>query len=422
MRSVINLFVLLLLLLLLFRASEGAYVSELGKLYPCVAPCTDYGIVITPQDKPHTLSISVYKFSLRKDREIKPTDIKKIKTTPSEVPIDYDKVFSGNVSIGMYILPLVKAAEKAIPRDQHLTSPILFSVNERLVAQNPFAWFKQIGEINLVFANKTVPFLVSPFSVDELKAHTEALFKWQLINFLIGDLSSKTVGVLSFNSRMGSEVSFEKRVLDQSVTDLTTIAGISHAVVTSNFFRKGDILPLNTYLKAISSPRKAVIESPCGPKGVKKRFKGLRGVKWIVGTGDIEKCRSIIRRVLLSICDKINGCAYLKEPIKGKIIGYPDVGETMKQLGYDSCAEHLTPAKLDAAIRRVCGGNGKAAKGGKSSPRVIFNCVNGNFLYLMLTKGYKMKDSTSIEIKNEIAGLKVDTSLGELLMKMKLLD
>lgn len=370
--------------------------------------------------------MSVYKFSLRKNKDLKPTDIKKIKTTPSEVAMDFNKIFSGNVSIETYIFPLVKAANKAIPRDHHLTSPIFFSINERLVAVNPSAWFKQIGEVNLIFANKTVPFLVSPFSVDENKAHTEALFKWQLVNFLSGDLSSssKTVGVLSFNSRMSSEIAFEKHILDQSVTDLTTIGGISHAVVTSTFFKRGDIFPLNTYFKAISSPRKAVMESPCGPKGVKKQFKGIQGVKWIVGTGDIEKCRNIIRKDLLSICDKINGCADLKHPFKGKIIGYPDVGETMKQLGYDKCVENLTPAKLDAATRRVCGGNGipaKKGKGGKSRSRIIFDCINGNFLYLMLTEAYKMKDSTSIEVKNEIAGLKVDTSLGELFVKMGLL-
>lgn len=398
-----------------------------GKFYPCIAPCTDYGIVITPRDKPNTLSISVYKFSLHKNKNLKPTDIKKIKTNPSELAMDYNKIFSSNVSIATYILPLVKAASEAIPRDHHLTSPIFFSVNERLVALNPSAWFKLIGEINLVFNNKTVPFLVSPFSVDENKANIEASFKWQLVNYLSGHLSSssKTVGVLSFNGRMSSEIAFEKRIIDQSVSYLTTIGGISHAVVTSTFFKRGGIFPLNTYFKAISSPRKAVMESPCGPKGVKKQFKGIKGVKWIVGTGDIQKCRRIIRRRLLSICDKLSGCASLAHPFKGKIIGYPDVGQTMKQLGYNSCVEDLTPAKLDAATRRVCSGNGipaKNQKGGKSSSHIIFDCINGNFLYLMLTEAYKMKDSTSIEVKNKIAGLEVETSLGELLVKMGLLN
>lgn len=385
--------------------------------------------------------------------------------------IDAEAIFKGTKLMSKEMVPLITAAKKAVPESHHLTSPILFSLDELSKSLNEDAWFRVLGEVNLFFGNKSVPFLTGPYSVKDNDDFVDASFRWHAMNFVRGKFQTnkKTVATLSFNGILQSEIAYEKIIIDKSVTSLSTIAGISHAIVSSTFFRKGSLYPLYKYFEAlISKPLKIVVKSPCGPKGMKKRYKGIPGVKWIEGTGDVQKCREVIKTKLFKLCSKANGCAYLEHKVKGEIYGMPNVVATMKQLGYKECTKDFTPKMLDTAIKRVCGKKqipakidpskiktnqrfptkmsasanitnkripaktdasakipAKSDENSDSAPTSqtgIIDCVNGNFLYLMLTEGYNLAPDTKIHINfdNLPKDLDLDPSLGELLVTMQL--
>lgn len=331
----------------------------LGELTPCVAPCTDYGVVISTRGNSSRIKLSVYKFERKKDKMITPSDVTKIKASPETQDLDLDAIFKGTKSLPEAMMPLVTAAKKAVPVNYQLRTPILFSLDEEAQSVNEEAWYRLRGDIAEFYENKTVPFLAGPYSVEESNDAEDASYRWHAMNFIKGNFlgdNKKTVATLSFNGKMVSEVAYEILPIDNSVSYLSTIAGKSHPIVTSTYFRRGTLFALYKYFETISKPVQPVIESPCGPKGMKKEFKGIKGVKWIVGTGEIMKCRNIIREKLFNMCSRMNGCAYLKHKVKGEIYGMENVVQTMKQLGYEECTKDFTPLMLDAAIRKSCGG------------------------------------------------------------------
>lgn len=436
-----------------------------GSIEPCVAPCTDYGIVITPRGNSSRLKISAYEFNLQKGKVLRRSDVKKLSLFPDHVPLDLKALFKRTSSVGEIMMPLIKAAKDAIPPDFHTTTTILFSLDEISMSLNEDVWFRVLGEVQQFFANKTVPFLTGAYFVRDSDDYKDAAYRWLTMNFVRGlfeDNTKPTVATLSFNGIMQCEIAYEKMDVDNSILFLSEVAGTPHPIVTSTFFRLGSLTPLYKYFEKITNgTQSAVVSSPCGPKGLKKKYRGDNPkVKWIVGAGQIEGCRNVIRDNIFKLSNKMNGYAYLKHKVKGKIYGMPNVVATMQKLGYKECTKDFTPQMLDKAVRRMCSGTGSSTKinasnkmenkqvSAKNGARVpltnqaspakndededqsdhrsesgIIDCVYGNFLYLMLSEGYYLAPDTNIHVNFDVPkNLALDPSLGELLYRMQLLN
>jgi Golgi nucleoside diphosphatase len=201
------------------------------------------------------------------------------------------------------IQPLLDEALKAVPADQHASTPIALYATAGLRLVKPQSASDAILE-ELRGALAASPFLFDPKDVAITQGKLEGVFAWTTVNFLLGNLdgggggadSAPTAGIIDLGGG-STQVVFEpvppsdfgsKQIIPAD-THAMLMGGVPHELFAHSYLGYG----LNSAAEKIKmATLPAGTPHPC-------YLKGGSGAD-IVGSGDATKCAALITRLVRS--------------------------------------------------------------------------------------------------------------------------
>ncbi|XP_031567825.1 uncharacterized protein LOC116302627 [Actinia tenebrosa] len=415
-----------ILTVLMVDTTSSATVAQNGRISPCKAPCTEYGIVATARLE--RIDLKIYKVVRRAEDEIaKASDVRQVVASPGQWQINITAILYEPQTFDPILKALVESAKKVIPVNNRFSTPFFFLVlqSEKGVygeALNAMS-LRVIGFLNNLNNHPFLP--PSKRSIAIIHERSEILFKWLTVNFLAGyfdqEKSHSKVGVLGLSLNTVTQIAYPVHSTSMNTTEFVTIGTMPYLLIAQSYTTEGFGTTLREYFTKLGQVQgQGKQTSPCSPQGAQVQVVDGDIVKQYIGNGNVQQCLKILNDVILNDYGRWTRSPYIRKPPKYiKFYALPQVVNVLNEIGCLGCEKVFTPAKINAAARLSCSSS-QPRNGDLPSTK---NCLNANFFYLMLTESYHFEDNTPITVlPKSVHGIDEDWALGALLYKLRLLS
>ncbi|XP_034730795.1 ectonucleoside triphosphate diphosphohydrolase 3 [Etheostoma cragini] len=339
---------------------------------------------------------------------------------------------------------------KAIPAKKHKTTPLFLGATAgmRLLHEKDEQRSNEILE-SLTEYLRSLPFNFHNATI--ITGQEEGLYGWVTVNYLMDNFLEKnlwntyvrpegknTVGSMDLGGA-STQIAFAVQD-DLSGPDYLHVKlyGYPYNVYTHSFLCYGkneaEKRVLDKVVQESSDP--TYIKNPCYPKGFNTTFKASfiydtectkkpNGYNpnqelFLVGTGNPEKCGSIVKSIFVfKTCNSsqcsLNGVE--QPPVTGDFLAYAGFFFTSKALGMNGTTDL---DQFNASITKYCNTNWtqlKAEKAGIDPKFLKTYCFASHYVFTLLVDGYKFDKETwkNIDFKREVKKTSIGWSLGYML-------
>ena len=367
--------------------------------------------------------LRIYQF-LASGHSLQPSDVRELSSSPDKAEPGISELADDPSRVEEYMTPLLESAKKTIPEDKQASTPIFLfaTAGMRLVPQDQADAI--LNEVRKLFNDKDkCPFM---FQDDNdariITGKTEGIYAWVTINFLVGAYRSKglTYGSLDLGGASQQNAwKFNSSHPDVVVVDFS---GKKYKVFARSYLGFGQDQARERYLGVIAQKEncvknsECVVKSPCHNKGFKESLKFDGQERVFEGTADVENCRKIIREVFFCHSPNVLKCPFYDQPkLKGRFYGFSSFYYILT--GIDAvCSDcennKVTRRKVDLYSKSFCG---KDYDDLEKNPYAKNHCFGGNFIYELLTEGYRLGPYKEIRVTNSLNGFKLGWTLGAVL-------
>ena len=288
-------------------------------------------------------------------------------------------------------MPLLESAKKTIPQDKQSSTPIylLATAGMRLVPTDQANAI--LDEVRKLFHDKAkCPFLFQE-DVDAriISGTAEGLYSWITVNFLTGIFGTNQASYGSLDLGGASH----QNTLDLKGKKNPETFSISVAGKNYNVFAR-------SYL------------------GFKESLEFNGQARVFEGTAQVEVCKDIIRNLFFCRSPDLKKCPFSNQPkLRGKFYGFSALYYALTDINAvcsDCQNNFVTPGKIDIHLKSFCGeiyDEINKLKNRYSGDR----CFSANYIYELLTAGYRLNLKNKIRIANSLNGFDLDWKMGTVL-------
>ena len=367
--------------------------------------------------------LKIYHF-LASGHSLQPSDVRELSASPDKAKPGISDLADDPSQVEDYMTPLLEAAKKTIPVDKQASTPIFLfaTAGMRLVPEDQADAI--LNEVRKLFNNKEkCPFM---FHDDNdariITGKTEGIYAWVTVNFLVGAYRSKglTYGSLDLGGASHQNAwKFNSSHPDVAMVDF---AGKTYQVFVRSYLGFGQDQARERYLGVIAQEQncaensECVVESPCHNKGFKQSLKFGDQERVFEGTAQVEPCKKIIREVFFCHLPDVQKCPFYDQPkLKGRFYGFSSFYYILTGIGAvcSDCENNkVTPRKVNLYSKSFCK---KDYDDLEKNPYAKNQCFGGNFIYELLTEGYRLGLYSKIRVTNSLNGFKLGWTLGAVL-------
>ena len=367
--------------------------------------------------------MEIYQF-LASGPTLKPSDILELSPSPAKVEPGLSSLADEPSQVEDYMTPLLESAKKTIPEDKQTSTPIFLfaTAGMRLVPKDQAD--AVLKEVRKLFNNKEkCPFM---FQDDNdariITGKTEGIYAWVTVNFLVGAYRSKglTYGSLDLGGASHQNAwKFNSSHPDIAIVDF---AGKKYKIFARSYLGFGQDQARERYLGVIAQEQncaensECVVKSPCHNKGFKESLKFGDQERVFEGTAQVRRCRKVIREVFFCHLPDVQKCPFYDQPkLKGRFYGFSSFYYILTGIGAvcSDCENNkVTPRKVNLYSKSFCK---KDYDDLEKNPYAKNQCFGGNFIYELLTEGYRLGLYRKIRVTNSLNGFKLGWTLGAVL-------
>lgn len=369
--------------------------------------------------------MKIYQF-LASGPSLQVSDVNQLHPSPHKAKPGIADLAEDPSKVEAYMMPLLESANKTIPQDKHAATSIVFlaTAGMRLLPED-----KQnaiLDEVRKLFNNKTkCPFL---FEDDNdariISGEFEGIYAWVTVNFLSGVFGSNKASYGSLDLGGAShQGSFALGKKNPHVV-VINIAGRNFSIFVRSFLGYGLDKVREKYLRSIVQKAECagiadcIVKSPCHNKGFEAPLKFDDQERVFEGTAQVGLCRQIIRE--LFFCRNpadLQQCPFSDQPkLRGKFYAMSGIYYVLRGIGAvcGDCENNLVGlTKISRASRKFCGRDYSEIN---DNPFAKNNCFGSNYIYELLTAGYKLPQKKKITVAGSLRGLDLAWSLGAVLL------
>ena len=365
--------------------------------------------------------LRIYQF-LASGPSLEPSDVLELSASPDKAKPGISGLADDPSQVEDYMTPLLESAKKTIPEDKQASTPIFLfaTAGMRLIPQDQADAI--LKEVRKLFNDKEkCPFM---FQDDDdariITGKTEGIYAWVTINFLVGAYRSKglTYGSLDLGGASHQNAwRFNSSHPDVAVVDF---AGKKYQIFARSYLGFGQDQARERYLRVIAEEQNCVencvVKSPCHNKGFKETLKFNGQERVFEGTAQVKRCREIIREVFFCHVQNVQKCPFYDQPkLKGRFYGFSSFYYILTGIGAvcSDCEKNkVTPRKVNLYSKSFCK---KDYDDLEKNPYAKNHCFGGNFIYELLTEGYRLAPYKKVRVTNSLNGFKLGWTLGAVL-------
>ena len=367
--------------------------------------------------------LKIYHF-LASGHSLQPSDVLELSSSPDKAEPGISDLADDPSRVEDYMTPLLDSAKNTIPEDKHASTPIFFfaTAGMRLLPEDQAdAIFSEVRK--LLNDKDKCPFM---FHDDNdariITGKAEGIYAWVTINFLVGAYRSKglTYGSLDLGGASHQNAwRFNSSHPDVSVVEF---AGKKYNVFARSYLGFGQDQARERYLRVIAQKEncdrnsKCVVKSPCHNIGFKESLKFNGHERVFKGTAQVRSCRKIIRELFFCHLPNVQKCPFYDQPkLKGQFYGFSSFYYILTGINAvcsDCKNNKVTPLKVNFYSRSFCK---KDYDDLDNNPYAKNNCFGGNFIYELLTEGYRFGPYRKIRVTNSLNGFNLGWTLGAVL-------
>ena len=367
--------------------------------------------------------LRIYQF-LASGHSLKPLDVLELSSSPDKVKPGISGLADDPTQVEDYMTPLLESAKKTIPEDKQAATPIFLfaTAGMRLISQDKADAI--LKEVRKLFNDKEkCPFMLQDDNdVRIITGKTEGIYAWVTVNFLVGAYRSKglTYGSLDLGGASHQNAwKFKSNHPDVAFVDF---AGKKYKIFVRSYLGFGQDQARERYLGVIAQKQncvnnsECVVKSPCHNIGFKESLKFGNQERVFAGTAQVRRCRKIIREVFFCHLPNVQKCPFDDQPkLKGRFYGFSSFYYILTGIGAvcSDCEDNkVTARKVDLYSKSFCK---KDYDDLDKNPYAKNQCFGGNFIYELLTEGYKLRPGKKIRVTNSLNGFKLGWTLGAVL-------
>lgn len=369
--------------------------------------------------------MKIYQF-LASGPSLQPSNVRELSSSPDEAKPGISDLADDPSQVDTYMTPLLESAKRTIPEDKQPSTPIflLATGGMRLLPKDQSDAI--LNEVRKLFNDKDkCPFL---FKDDNdariITGKVEGIYAWVTINFLAGIFGSKDSSKSYGSLDLGGSSHQNSWKFNSSHPDVVVVdfAGKKYNVFARSYLGFGQDQARERYLRFIAQKEncvknsECVLKSPCHNKGFKESLKFDDQERVFEGTAEVKCCRKIIRKMFFCHLPNVQKCPFYDQPkLKGKFYGFSSfyyILTGIKAVCSDCENNKVTPRKINLYSKSFCK---KDYSDLEKNPYAKNNCFGGNFIYELLTEGYRLGPYKKIRVTNSLNGFKLGWTLGAVL-------
>ena len=365
--------------------------------------------------------------SVDEDGSLDPSEVTQVQAEPHKEEPGLASFADHPEDIEAYLQPLLDAAQKAIPADQHHTTPIFLFATAGMRLLSEADQKIVLDEVDKLFSDKVkCPFKFKPTNARVITGQWEGIYAWITVNFLEGTFSRKkqitSYGILDLGGASHQNAFKDKTGRPEHV-DIEANGKI-YTVFSRTYLGYGQDQARETFQKALvklsscSDSKECSIKNPCQFDGYEEVV-DIDGVEYnFVGETDIQKCRSIIKETLF--CGEAPGnCPFHDQPrLRGRFVGISAIYYVLDDIGLLERNNVVTPRSVGSAADSFCHLSYEEVS---EDPYAHDNCFAANYIFELLTNGYRLSQRKRIRAEISKDGFDFSWTLGSLLYEAKLL-
>ena len=349
------------------------------------------------------------------------SEIVQLSPSPYKAQPGLSDFASDPTQVEAYIMPLIVAATKTVPRDEQASTPIylLATAGMRLLPEDQAN--DLLTEVRNLFNDKEkCPFL---FENDNnariITGQAEAIYSWVTVNFLANVFHSgrKPYGSLDLGGASHQNTwPFRK---NHSDTVIINIAGKNVSLFARSYLGYGLNEARKRYLKnaaqnaGCKGRSQCVVTSPCHNKGFKEEIQFDDQKPIFKGTANVALCRKVIKEIFFCHLPDLKRCPFYDQPkLNGTFYAFSAFYYVLTGIG-SVCSDcddiQVSPEMINRHSKSFCE---KHYDEIKKNPHAKDNCFGANYIYEALTAGYKLSSGKEILVANSLNGFDLGWSLG----------
>ena len=369
--------------------------------------------------------LNVYKFIVNDD-VLEVSEVQQVKVSSKNVKPGIASFADNPSEIGAYIQPLLNSARDNIPAEKQSSTPIFLmgTAGMRLLSEEDAN--AVMSEVRSVFSDKEkCPFYFEPEYAQIITGQWEGIYAWITANFLEGVFISKkesnSYGILDLGGA-SHQNAFKN---DENIHQVTlTLGGREFHVFSRSYLGYGLDQALGRLMnflvegKNCSESQGCKVKSPCHFRGYEES-KNINGMDWkFVGTAQVKKCRSIIKKVFFCKNDSPE-CPFHDQPsLKGRFLGESGMYYVTYGIGMLETSDKVSAQELGKTSKTYCK---QPYDDVKIDPYAKTNCFGANYIYELLTDGYNLPAKKKVSMLKTLNGFDLGWTLGAVLYNAKLL-
>ena len=200
------------------------------------------------------------------------------------------------------------------------------------------------------------------------------------------------------------------------------VSGKKYSIFARSYLGYGQNQARERYLAFIDKKAncaensECVLKSPCHNKGFKESLTFYDKERIVEGTAEVKRCRKIIKEMFFCHLPNSQKCPFHDQPkLKGEFYGFSSfyyVLTGIKAVCSDCENNKVSSRKIKFFSKSFCK---KDYNELEDNPFVKNYCFGGNFIYELLTEGYRLGLSKRIMVTNSLNGFKLGWTLGAVL-------
>ena len=390
----------------------------------CASARSQYGIIMDAGSS--GTRARIYNF-VDEDGSLDPSEVNQVKAEPRKEKPGLASFAGHPEDIEAYLQPLLDAAQKAIPADQHHATPIFLFATAGMRLLREADQKIVLDEVDKIFSDKEkCPFEYKSNGARVITGQWEGIYAWITVNFLEGTFSSnkkiKSYGILDLGGA-SHQNAFKDKIERPEHVDIE-VKGNTYTVFSRSYLGYGQDQARKAFqnvlvkLSSCSDSEECSIENPCQFDGYEEVI-DIDGVEYnFVGKTDIQKCRSIIKHSFF--CKEASrNCPFHDQPrLPGRFIGVSALFYVLNGIGLLDGGNVVTPRSVGPAADSFCHLDYEDVN---EDPYATANCFGANYIFELLKDGYRLPARKEITVEISKNGFDLGWALGALLYEAKLL-
>ena len=410
--------------------SPGALSLTFLWLFPAIfalpLPMNEYAIIFDAGSS--KTKMEIYKIN-KQDAILDVNDVVQVDLSPNKVKPGIASLADNPSGVEAYMKPLLDLAKKTISAERQATTPILFlaTAGMRLLSKDKSSAI--MAKVRSLFKDKTkCPFqFIHPQNARIITGKWEAIYSWITVNFLkkvfLPHETNETYGILDLGGA-SHQYAMDKRTNRPHVVFIN-IGGKEYSLLVRSYLGYGLNEARARYMRTIDNCKYGAVcqlKSPCHHVGYSESIMTNGFRKTVVGTANVQLCRSFIRSIFFCQEQNFDKCPMHKQPnLKGKVYGFSGIFYVLRGIGAlcgDCTESFVTSKELDNKTLIYCLRKYSEIS---SDPYAKGNCFGGNFIYELLKHGYRLSGDQGITVTNRLHGFDLGWTMGALLYNLNLL-